>query len=261
MLSKQRALEKFQQQIDQLEGFYGREVPAAAFEHWWLNTLNLIKQAFDSDSEHVKDFMAIRFMANVSKRHGVSEGRSYDMQEGIDAARAILNSYYDEIAEYWPDTPEVVKKEAMALVVHLCERFHLVARQLRCRHEDRPSLIIEDEYDVQDLMHTLLKLEFDDVRPEEWTPSYAGRSSRMDFLLKLEQVVIEVKKTRTNLGAKELGDQLIIDIGRYQFHPDCRVLVCFAYDPEGRIANPRGIENDLTGDKNGLRVKVIIAPQ
>ena len=83
----------------------------------------------------------------------------------------------------------------------------------------------------------------------------------MDFLLKLEQIVIEAKKTRSGLGARELGEQLIVDIQKYKQHPDCRTLVCFVYDPEGRIANPRGIENDLSGDKDGLTVRVIIAPK
>lgn len=46
------------------------------------------------------------------------------------------------------------------------------------------KLFLEDEYDVQDLPHALLLLYFDDVRAEEWTPSYAGKSARMDFLLK-----------------------------------------------------------------------------
>ncbi len=86
---------------------------------------------------------------------------------------------------------------------------------MRCRYENRENretLKIEDEYDVQDLLHALLLLYFDDVRTEEWTPSYAGKSSRMDFLLKNERVVIEVKKTRLGLADKELGDQLIIDV-------------------------------------------------
>ncbi len=86
---------------------------------------------------------------------------------------------------------------------------------MRCRYENRENretLKIEDEYDVQDLLHALLLLYFDDVRAEEWTPSYAGKSARMDFLLKNERVVIEVKKTRLGLADKELGDQLIIDV-------------------------------------------------
>ena len=56
----------------------------------------------------------------------------------------------------------------------ICTRFHLVARQLRKRHDDRSTLDISDEYDVQDLLHSLLCLFFDDIRSEEGTPSYAG---------------------------------------------------------------------------------------
>jgi DNA-binding sugar fermentation-stimulating protein len=52
-------------------------------------------------------------------------------------------------------------------------------------------------------MHALLQLYYDDIRPEEYTPSYAGRASRMDFLLKREKIVVEVKKARSNLRARE----------------------------------------------------------
>ncbi len=82
----------------------------------------------------------------------------------------------------------------------------------------------------------------------------------MDFLLKQEQIVIELKKTRKGLAAKELGSQLVEDIERYQVHPDCDVLVCFVYDPDGRIANPRGIENDLNRSLDDFVVEVIIRP-
>ena len=65
------------------------------------------------------------------------------------------------------------------------------------------TLDVEDEYDVQDLLHALLRLYFKDIRPEEWTPGYAGTSSSMDFLLHPEEIVIEVKKTRKGLRANE----------------------------------------------------------
>jgi hypothetical protein len=143
----------------------------------------------------------------------------------------------------------------------LCERFHAVAMQLRSRHANRPTLDVSDEYDVQDLLQALLRIFFKDVRPEEWTPSYAGKASRMDFLVPAEHVVIETKKTRPGLGTKEIGDELIVDIARYKKHPSCRRLICFVYDPEGRIANPSGIENDLSRTENGLAVKVIIMPR
>lgn len=59
----------------------------------------------------------------------------------------------------------------MLILERLCSRFHLVAMQLRSRHSHRETLQVVDEYDVQDLLHALLTLEHDDVRPEEWTPS------------------------------------------------------------------------------------------
>ncbi|OGO18210.1 MAG: hypothetical protein A2Z15_07260 [Chloroflexi bacterium RBG_16_50_11] len=129
-------------------------------------------------------------------------------------------------------------------------RFHSIARQIRDRHENRPSLDIKDEYDVQDLLHVLLLIFFKDIRPEEWTPSYAGGSSRMDFLLKEYQAVVEVKKTRDNIRDKQIGNQLIEDIARYGEHPDCKTLVCFIYDPDGYIANYTGLENDLRKQSN-----------
>jgi hypothetical protein len=168
-----------------------------------------------------------------------------------------------EIEEYWKedahDSPFQV--DSITVIEKLCNRFHLVARQLRSRRSGRTTLDVQDEYDVQDLLHALLKIHFDDVRTEEWTPSYAGRSARTDFLLKTEQVVVEVKKTRVSLSAKEIGEQLIIDIARYRAHPDCKKLICFVYDPEGRIGNPKSIENDLCDSSGEFTVLVVIAPK
>jgi hypothetical protein len=155
----------------------------------------------------------------------------------------------------------ILSPDPVLLAELICNRFYIVAKQLEVRHASRSTLIITDEYDVQDLLHSLLKLHFDDVRPEEWTPSYAGSSSRIDFLLKKERIVIEVKKTRNSLAAKEVGDQLLIDIARYAKSPDCDTLICFVYDPDGIISNPRGLESDLVKQSsNALSVRVLVRP-
>ena len=139
------------------------------------------------------------------------------------------------------------------------KNFHKIVRQLRCRYDNRQTLDVNDEYDVQDLLHSLLILLYDDIRKEEWTPSYAGKSARQDFLIKKEQIVIETKKTRKSLSDKELGDELIIDIARYKKHPDCKQLICFIYDPEGRISNPKGFIDDIESSNDGF-VKIYINP-
>jgi hypothetical protein len=117
---------------------------------------------------------------------------------------------------------------------------------------------IPDKYDVQDLLHALLRGLFDDVRSEEHTPSYAGGASRMDFLLKSEQIVIETKFASESLHDKQLGEELIVDIKRYQAHPDCRRLICFIYDPLGNLKNPPGLEADLSRVHEKLEVKLIV---
>jgi hypothetical protein len=157
-------------------------------------------------------------------------------------------------------TGKATAPERVEALYRIGERFHLVARQLRERREGRPTLDIEDEYDVQDLFHALLRIPFDDVRPEEWTPSYAGGASRVDFLLPEIEAVVEIKKSRPGLSARGLGEQLIVDIAKYKRHPDCRTLFCFVYDPDGRILNPRGIENDLNANQQEMTVRVLIAP-
>jgi hypothetical protein len=72
--------------------------------------------------------------------------------------------------------------------------------------------------------------------------------------------MIEIKKTRSNLKDKEIWEQLIIDIANYKGHPDCKKLICFVYDPDGYIKNPRWLENDLAKSKE-IEVKVYIRPE
>ena len=152
-------------------------------------------------------------------------------------------------------------KNKFILIENICSRFHLVVKQLKSRYNNRDTLIVEDEYDTQDLLHSLLHIHFEDIRPEEWTPSYAGGCSRVDFLLKQEKIIIEVKKTRETLKAKDIGEQLIIDTVKYRSHPDCNKLFCFVYDPEGWVSNPQGIENDLNSTEEEFEVKVLIVPK
>lgn len=154
-----------------------------------------------------------------------------------------------------------VDAEVIESLGNLFSKFHGIVISLRNRHGNRPAFEIDDEYDVQDLLYSLLILYFEDIRREEWTPSYVGGSARMDVLLKKEKIVIECKKTRKGLGTKEVGDQLVIDIARYRKHADCKTLVCFVYDPERIIKNPKGLQGDLEGESSSdFQILIYIKP-
>lgn len=258
-----KALEILTRQRSAIQRLKGLPYANDDFTKWNRDTEVAIEKIFGKEGRHLDDFSGISYSLSIF----VSDTPDSEFQRayanGLDRAHSVLSSLIDEISEYGIDSQGEAAGtlDTLSIIEKLCLRFHIVARQLRSRYEDRPTLEIEDEYDVQDLFHSLLKLHFDDVRAEEWTPSYAGRASRVDFLLKQEKLVVEIKKTRAKLKASDIGEQLLVDIARYQQHPDCKLLVCFIYDPEGRIANPVGLESDLEKASKNLKIRVLVAPK
>ena len=149
----------------------------------------------------------------------------------------------------------------LSVTKKLCQRFHAVVRQLRLRGEYRSTISVEDEIDVQDLIHALLRQHFDDIGTDEWTPGYGDGSPRTTFLIDHDRLAIVVKKTRTGLSRKDLTEQIRADAERYRARGRCSQLFCFIYDPEGRIGNPRGLENEMTSNTEHFTVDVIVAPK
>lgn len=259
MIDEARAIEILEQRMKEIEVIRKLRRFSPEFKRWRRDTEVAIERIFGGASRHLGDFCEVAYSVGISI--GDSESTyELEFQTGLAEANSVLSSMVDEIKTYGISS-KASQPDALTVVEAVCSRFHLIARQLRERHSDRTTLAIDDEYDVQDLLHALLYLHFDDVRAEEWTPSYAGGASRMDFLLKNEQLVIEVKKSRKGMSSADLGSQLIVDMTRYAVHPDCKCLVCFVYDPEGRLGNPAGIENDLSKISDGLQVKAIVVPK
>src|ERR1051326_1686376 len=144
-------------------------------------------------------------------------------------------------------------------VEDILRRFPLFVRALSHRHADRPRIQLLDAYDVQDLLRGLLAFDMEEVREEEWTPSYVGASSRIDFVLPTRKTAIEVKMTRPGMTLRKLGDELLIDIARYRTHPDVRSLVCFIVDAGGIITNREGLIRDFRMNSSAkLEVRTVI---
>jgi hypothetical protein len=215
--------------------------------------------------------MGLQFM----KKHGFIESFEYHKTglsgfEGYfevtvtdpNLVAELLTELRAEQNRRWPcQKAQADVRSAAARLISLADSFHRVALRLRKRRTGREPVMIEDEYDVQYLLHALLETQFDDMRPEEWTPSYAGRASRVDFFLKREGVLVETKMTREGLGDGKLGDELIIDIAHYKQVAECKALVCFVYDPGHLLTNPASLENDLSKLTDGLEVRVLIRPK
>jgi hypothetical protein len=142
-----------------------------------------------------------------------------------------------------PAKPSKIDELLLVLVRGLRRAMH----PLTHRRKGAQPLSFSSEYDVQDLLHAMLRPWVSDIRPEEFTPSYAGSSTRMDFLLPAHTLVIELKFVRDRAHAKHIGDELIVDIEHYRRHPSCSTLWCVIYDPENFITNAEGLCSDLDG--------------
>lgn len=171
------------------------------------------------------------------------------------AAALLCKRMSDRILLGMRDDVSIVER-----VVSICRRFPHFLKPLQSRHANRPAFMIGDEYDVQDALHGILKLHFDDVRPEEVGPSVAGGSSRVDFYLKRERLIIEVKYMGSSMTQKKLRGQLIEDIAVYAAMADVDTLVCLVYDPDQKCENPAAIETDLQNTSGSLTVRIVICP-
>ena len=232
----------------------------------WGENVRVALERIFPDKGYEKTFMSIlnkHFVGTLSmydsesNRHTLNSFR----RQCVDKAIAFIQAKINELQE-WPEEvllEQNVQQHSASAILQIIDRFHLITRQLRQRHDSRETLDVSDEYDVQDLFHALLKLYFDDIRAEEWTPSYAGSSSRIDFFIPELELAIELKKTRKGLGNKEAKEQLAIDKDHYRCKENIKHLICFVYDPDGRIQNPRGFEKDLAQD-GPLKTDVYVRP-
>jgi len=144
-----------------------------------------------------------------------------------------------------PRKPGDVEELLLVLVKNLRRAMH----PLTHRRKGATTLSFSTEYDVQDLLHALLRPWVADIRPEEFTPSYAGSSTRMDFLLPAHKLVLELKFVRDANHATKIGNELIIDIEHYRRHPECDSLWCIVYDTNHLVTNAEGLKKDLEGER------------
>lgn len=255
------------------------EPPAGSHSTKWKDWLYLAGQDPETDSLSVlggviEEFMDLppkngspEYLEWKEKREKIetvleeNSLRYYRFGRVLPQGHILPNSmnYADTITAYQqPVMPEKVEILLERLVKGLQRAMH----PLTHRRKGSQSLSFSNEYDVQDLLHVLLRPWVQDIRPEEFTPSYAGSSTRMDFLLPAHKLVLETKIVRDRSHAKKIGDELIIDIEHYRRHMDCKDLWCVIYDPNQLITNSEGLKSDLEGkraSKDGeLIVKVFV---
>lgn len=251
---------------------------ANEFDLWHALNREIIERAFDRpNNNYYRDYIYVHKPHRVEQLYGQMKPQPpSSLEDGIDLLFKEVRDRMKRLLKLKTKLPAIdvlpsvkakldVQEQALENLTKLLASFHKVAQGIRNRHKDkkieRSTLEVNDEYDVQDLLKGLLRIFFTDVREENFVSSFAGANSRIDFVFKNEKIVLETKMTSATLRDKELGDQLLIDIGRYETHPSCEILVIFIYDRGDFIKNKSGLINDLESKiSEKLKVKVIINP-
>jgi hypothetical protein len=148
--------------------------------------------------------------------------------------------------------------EPLATLETLLRRLPLMIRQFRWRQGEQPPFRVENERDLEDLLRAVLQLRFDDVRLEGRTPAYSA-VNRSDLLLAAEKIAVAVKWAGPNFSEAELRRQCEEDVAYYSKRGGCRTLMCYVFDPEGRVRERERVETAGAGLAEGLDVRCVVS--
>lgn len=101
---------------------------------------------------------------------------------------------------------------------------------LASRQRGKGPFLCEDEYDVQDLLTTLICPIFPEITREEPTRRVGPNAARIDLFFPEFATAIEVKVVRSKRDLARISSELKDDIETYGLEGRCDFLICFVFD-------------------------------
>jgi hypothetical protein len=142
------------------------------------------------------------------------------------------------------------RRSSLEAVLATIDSFPAALQLLANRPLNRAGLPreLDDERDVQWLLHALLLPAVPDLVPEDPAPKLAGAGSRLDFTSRAARLGIEVKHIRERKAVGRMREELMVDERQYQEHPYVETVAGFVHDPRGHIslAERPAFERDLS---------------
>jgi hypothetical protein len=239
---------------------------------WHSTVITLLPE--DLREEFIFEYQGTFFQSRI--RHFVQSGREENVlwSTASDTTRQVVSQWQYPFNEAFRG-PLLAQKRlilnavarygasgdtlnALSLLERIFRNLPFAIATLGRSVRGRSGITVSDEYDLQRIVLAVLQLHFQDVREEDFNPTYAGSATRIDFVLREVRIAVETKMTRPSLTTKKLGDDLAADILRYRKHEDVGALLALVYDPDRRISNPVGFEHDLFSDADQLIVRALI---
>lgn len=228
------------------------------------------KEVIGSVDKCIRDII-MEFMAWFSYVENFSSGSIYyevilngnvDIKPLVDLVNLVENSEKLII----DDEEQSMKKDKLSSIFTSLDKFTSSSKSLTSRRKGKTSLIIEDEYDVQDILHTMLYPLFPTINSEQVVSGNDDKHFlKIDFLIASNKIAIETKYIKTKQDTNKLTKELNDDIQTYYKNQDCNELIFFVYDKDLLIYNPDNLEKQYTisqsfGEKR-VNIYLIIRPK
>lgn len=225
-------------------------VDKTKFTEWKYKIEDFLSDLHGDNNRYLK-----RFEENVKN------SKVQDVKTGIGILNIMKNNNTNNddtsSTKFFPNKVKN-KKDDYDNLDNVLNNLHKMINKLTIRRESREPLIMNDEYDVQYLLSSLLMLLYEDVRVEESMPSSVKSCNRIDIFIPEISAAIETKYLKDAKNEKKIIAQIKEDIISYQKHPTIKKLYFYIYDSNKNIINPKAYVNDLSGKHNELDVKIII---
>ena len=228
----------------------------------WTFRLNSFPDGFTSPEKFAETVRFFQTWLNTTVSTVLQEEKERTKRH-VNLADRLLRFIrdFDDVARFvLKHIPEhTFPRTITSILVDMATAFATVHASLQDRYAGRPTITVADEYDVQDLYRSMLKVFVSDIRLEEPVPSMGVKRSRADILLPDYKTIIEFKMTRDKLNEVALTEELLLDCPLYQRHQDCDFIHFFVFDPDRRVKNEAALQKALTGKhESGASSKPVV---
>lgn len=163
----------------------------------------------------------------------------------------LIKFLEDETLPEISDLAEEKKGEKIDMIFTILDRFTSATKPLAERRKGKSPILIDDEYDLQDILQLILKPFFPTIRIEEVVSGQESeRFLKIDILIKPLKIGIECKYIRDKTHAKKIVKEINDDIQTYHKNQDCEILIFFIYDKTFQIDNPYLLEEEYSNNQS-----------
>ena len=157
-----------------------------------------------------------------------------------------------------------VNKSADEVIRDILNNFsNAIQKIIKNRRKGHPNFVVEDEYDVQDILYVILKSVFPNLRDEDAIGKVGAKTTKIDLIIREEKILVEVKMIKAkDLNETHFIEQLKTDFESYHECKWLKKLFCFVYDPYKKtrdISNFNDLNGERTKGEHNFNVEVIIA--